>query len=94
VGEREADPMWPMPLWHGYDEDLASRVADLNNVSTTQFAGSIIGALFLQRFVTRTRNWLHGDVYAWNPKERPGGRSGADPHTVRALYRLIRQRFG
>ena len=43
VGEREADPMWPMPLWPGYDEDLASRVADLNNVSVTQFAGSIIG---------------------------------------------------
>jgi len=94
VGEREADPMWPLPLWPGYEEDLASRVADLNNVSTTQFAGSIIGALFLKRFVIRTRNWLHGDVYAWNPKERPGRPLGADPHTVRALYRLIRKRFG
>jgi leucyl aminopeptidase len=94
VGEREADPMWTMPLWPGYEEDLASRVADLNNVSATQFAGSIIGALFLKRFVTRTRNWVHGDVYAWNPKERPGRPLGADPHTVRALYRLIRQRFG
>jgi leucyl aminopeptidase len=94
VGEQEADPMWPMPLWAGYDDDLASRVADLNNVSTTQFAGSIIGALFLKRFVTRTRNWLHADVYAWNAKERPGRPVGADPHTVRALYRLVRQRFG
>ncbi len=94
VGEQEADPMWPMPLWAGYDDDLASRVADLNNVSTTPFAGSIIGALFLKRFVTRTRNWLHADVYAWNAKERPGRSVGADPHTVRALYRLIRQRFG
>jgi leucyl aminopeptidase len=94
VGEREADPLWPMPLWSGYDEDLGSRVADLNNVSASPFAGSIIGALFLKRFVTRTRNWLHGDVYAWNPKERPGRPLGADPHTVRALYRLIRQRFG
>jgi leucyl aminopeptidase len=94
VGEREADPMWPMPLWPGYDEDLGSRVADLNNVSASPFAGSIIGALFLKRFVTRTRHWLHGDVYAWNPKERPGRPLGADPHTVRALYRLIRQRFG
>jgi len=94
IGERESDPMWPMPLWGGYDEDLASRVADLNNVSSTQFAGSIIGALFLRRFVTRTRNWLHGDVYAWNARERPGRPIGADPHTVRALYRLIRQRFG
>ena len=53
-----------------------------------------IGALFLKRFVTRSRNWLHGDVYGWNPKERPGRPVGADPHTVRALYRLIRQRFG
>jgi leucyl aminopeptidase len=94
VGESEADPMWTMPLWPGYEEDLGSRIADLNNVSTSQFAGSIIGALFLKRFVTRARNWLHGDVYAWNPKERPGRPVGADPHTVRALYRLIRQRFG
>jgi leucyl aminopeptidase len=63
-------------------------------VSPTPFAGSIIGALFLKRFVTRTRNWLHGDVYAWNARERPGRPVGGDPHTVRALYRLIRQRFG
>jgi leucyl aminopeptidase len=94
IGDKEADPLWPMPLWSGYDDDLASRVADLNNVSPTPFAGSIIGALFLKRFVTRTRNWLHADVYAWNAKERPGRPVGGDPHTVRALYRLIRQRFG
>jgi leucyl aminopeptidase len=94
IGEREADPSWPMPLWPGYDEDLGSRIADLNNVSASPFAGSIIGALFLKRFVTRTRNWLHGDVYAWNPRERPGRPLGAEPHTVRALYRLIRQRLG
>ncbi len=94
VGEREADPLWPMPLWAGYDDDFGSRIADLNNVSPGPFAGSIIGALFLKRFVTRTRNWLHADVYAWNPKERPGRPVGGDPHTVRALYRMIRQRLG
>jgi leucyl aminopeptidase len=94
IAEREADPMWPLPLWPGYEDELGSRVADLNNVSPSPFAGSIMGALFLKRFVTRTRNWLHGDVYAWNPKERPGRPVGADPHTVRALYRMIRQRFG
>jgi leucyl aminopeptidase len=94
IGDAESDPMWTLPLWPGYDEDLGSRVADLNNVSSSQFAGSIIGALFLKRFVTQTRDWLHADVYAWNPKERPGRPLGAEPHTVRALYRLIRQRFG
>jgi leucyl aminopeptidase len=94
IGDQEADPSWPLPLWPGYDEDLSSRIADLNNVATHSFAGSIIGALFLKRFVTRTRNWLHVDCYAWNAKERPGRPVGGDPHTVRALYRLIRQRFG
>ena len=94
IGERESDPMWQLPLWAGYDDELSSRVADLNNVSSSAFAGSILGALFLKRFVSRTRNWLHADVYAWNPKERPGRPVGADPHIVRALYRYIRQRFG
>jgi leucyl aminopeptidase len=94
IGEQEADPSWPMPLWSGYDDDLGSRIADMNNVATHAFAGSIVAALFLKRFVTRTRNWLHGDVYAWNAKERPGRPVGGDPHVVRALYRLIRQRFG
>jgi leucyl aminopeptidase len=94
IGEQEADPSWPLPLWPGYDEDIASRIADINNVASHSFAGAIIGALFLKRFVTRTRNWLHADCYAWNAKERPGRPVGGDPHTVRALYRLIRQRFG
>ncbi len=93
-GERDSDPVWPMPLWAGYDDELASRIADLNNVSSSAFAGSITAALFLKRFVTRTRHWLHADIYAWNAKERPGRPIGAEPHTVRALYRLIRQRFG
>ena len=34
-------------LWHGYDEDIASKVADINNASASAFAGAIIGALVL-----------------------------------------------
>jgi leucyl aminopeptidase len=83
-----------MPLWSGYDDDLSSRIADLNNVAGHAFAGSIIAALFLRRFVTRSPAWLHVDLYAWNPKERPGRPAGAEAQCVRALYRLIRARFG
>ena len=74
--------------------DLASKVADLSNVSAAPFAGSIIGALFLKRFVTATPTWLHVDLYAWNAKERPGRPIGAEAQGVRALYRLIRERYG
>jgi leucyl aminopeptidase len=91
-GEEEADPIWPLPLWAGYDDELASKIADLGNVSAAPFAGAIIGALFLKRFVTATPSWLHLDLYAWNAKDRPGRPVGAEAQCVRALYRLIRSR--
>jgi leucyl aminopeptidase len=92
-GDEEADPAWPLPLWPGYDDELASKVADLGNVSSTPFAGSIIGALFLKRFVTATPAWLHLDLYAWNAKDRPGRPVGAEAQCVRSVYRLIRARY-
>jgi leucyl aminopeptidase len=91
-GEEEADPIWPLPLWAGYDDELTSKIADLGNVSAAPFAGSIIGALFLKRFVTASPSWLHLDLYAWNAKDRPGRPVGAEAQCVRALYRLIRSR--
>jgi leucyl aminopeptidase len=94
AGEGVADPLWPLPLWSGYDDELGSRIADLNNVSGNAFAGAIIGALFLRRFVTATPGWVHIDMYAWNARERPGRPIGAEAQCVRALYALIRQRFG
>jgi leucyl aminopeptidase len=93
-GRRVADPLWPMPLWAGYDDDIASKVADLNNASASTFAGAIIGALFLRRFVTRTTDWLHVDLFAWNPKERPGRPVGAEAHAVRALFSMLVERYG
>jgi leucyl aminopeptidase len=93
-GTRVADPLWHMPLWAGYEDDIASKVADLNNASASAFAGAIIGALFLRRFVTQTTDWLHVDLFAWNPKERPGRPVGAEPHAVRALHALLTERYG
>jgi leucyl aminopeptidase len=93
-GEEEADPVWPMPLWAGYDDELASKIADLGNVSAAPFAGSIIAALFLKRFISATPNWLHVDLYAWNSRDRPGRPVGAEAQCVRGLYKLIRSRFG
>jgi leucyl aminopeptidase len=94
LGRAHSDPVWPLPLWQGYDDELSSRVADLNNVSASPFAGAVIAALFLKRFVSATPHWLHLDLYAWNPKDRPGRPLGAEAQCVRALYQLIRRRCG
>jgi len=94
VAAAEHDPLWPMPLWAGYDDELGSKLADLNNVAASSFAGAIFGALFLKRFVTATKQWAHIDLYAWNPKERPGRGVGAEPQAVRALHRYLVDRYG
>ena len=54
----EHDPLWPMPLWAAYDEDLGSKIADLNNISSTPFAGAIYGqnpSYANERFPTEIR---------------------------------------
>jgi leucyl aminopeptidase len=90
----ENDPLWRMPLWRRYDSLLDSKTADLNNVATGGMAGSIICALFLKRFVSAAKSWLHFDVYAWTPQARPGRPEGGECQAARALYALLTQRYG
>ena len=90
----EHDPLWPMPLWLGYEDELASKIADLNNVASSSFAGAIFGALFLKRFVSESTPWAHIDLYGWNSKERPGRGVGAEAQGVRGVYRYLVQRYG
>jgi leucyl aminopeptidase len=90
----ENDPLWRMPLWRPYDQMLDSRVADLNNVSSGNFGGSITAALFLRRFVAAATPWLHFDIFAWNPTAKPGRPEGAECQAARALYALLVARYG
>jgi leucyl aminopeptidase len=88
------DPLWPMPLWMGYDDELGSKIADLNNVASSGLAGAIFGALFLKRFVGSATDWMHLDIYGWNPKDRPGRGVGAEAQGVRAVYGYLLERYG
>ncbi|MGE4372055.1 MAG: M17 family metallopeptidase [Xanthobacter sp.] len=90
----EADPLWRLPLWPGYANMLASKIADTNNVSAGGFAGAITAALFLNKFVETAKSWLHLDLFAWNPATRPGRPEGGEAQTIRALDALIHARFG
>ena len=92
-GATANDPLWRLPLWSGYEDEFSSKVADVNNVSSSGFSGAIIGALFLRRFVTQARSWAHVDMYAWNGKERPGRPVGAEPQCIRAVYAYLKKRF-
>ena len=74
------DPMWRMPFWGPYDSWLSSKVADLNHISSNSYAGSIVAALFLRRFVSNASSFVHFDIFGWSPTVKatgPGGRRGA-----------------
>jgi leucyl aminopeptidase len=90
----ENDPLWRMPLWRPYDQLLESKVADVNNVSSSNFGGSITAALFLRRFVDAAKAWLHCDIFAWNQTAKPGRPEGAECQAARALYALLVSRYG
>jgi leucyl aminopeptidase len=88
------DPLWRMPLYQPYDSNLASPIADINNSPPGGFAGSVMAALFLGRFVDKATEWAHFDIFAWNPKEKPHAQVGGEAQAIRALYGLLRKRYG
>ncbi|MGI2032927.1 leucyl aminopeptidase family protein [Rhizobium panacihumi] len=84
------DPMWRLPLFKGYEKDIRSRAAEITNAPGGGMAGSITAALFLKRFVSNAKSWVHLDIYGWCPTERPHAPIGGEAQTIRALYRHIR----
>ena len=90
----ENDPLWRLPLWRPYESMLDSKVADLNNVASGGFAGSITAALFLRRFVEAAKSWLHLDVYGWTPTAKSARPEGGECQAARALYGLLQARYG
>jgi leucyl aminopeptidase len=94
IGSEVQDPLWRLPLWRGYEDTLASRVADLNNNPAYNYAGAITAALFLNRFVARARAWVHLDIPGWIDRPRPGRPIGGEANAARALYALLKERYG
>ncbi|MGE0668726.1 MAG: M17 family metallopeptidase [Sphingomonadales bacterium] len=89
---RAADPVWRLPLWPAYADNLKSNIADMRN-DGGPFAGAVVAALFLKRFVAAPEKWIHLDIYAWNPEKRTGRPVGGEAMAMRAVYDMIRTRF-
>ena len=94
LARQENDPLWRMPLWPAYDTWLDSKVADITNAPSGGFAGSVICALFLQRFVEAAKSWLHVDIFGWTPSAKPGRPEGGECQAARAIYKLLSERYG
>jgi leucyl aminopeptidase len=93
-GTENHDPVWRMPLWQGYMRDIDSQIADVSHISQGAYAGAITAALFLTKFVDRAKTYAHLDIYAWNDKARPGRPAGGEALSIRALYHVLKARYG
>lgn len=94
AAKAEDEGAWRMPLDPAYDRALKSRIADVANVGGRP-GGSITAAQFLQRFVAEGTPWIHLDIagVAYLSKDSDTAPKGATGWGVRALDRLIRDRF-
>ena len=72
---------------------LDSKVADLNNVATGGFAGSITAALFLRRFVDARKPGCISTSSRWTPAAKPGRPEGAECQAARAIYAMLCARY-
>ncbi len=93
AGAAADDPLWRLPLWAPYKSMISSKIADVNNAGQGGFAGSITAALFLQRFVSKAKAWVHLDIFAWAPEARPGRPFGGTDQGIRAVYGVLKQRY-
>ncbi len=95
AAKAEGEGAWRMPIGPNYAELIKSDKADIKNVGSGRWGGSITAAEFLHRFVKEDMPWIHLDIAgvaqpakppAWAPK-------GASGWGVMALDRMIRDRF-
>src|SRR4029078_3397700 len=83
-GSAVGDPLWRMPFWPPYDKLLKSSIADAKHIAEGSFAGSIIAALFLKRFVRNAKRFAHLDIFGWVPRGQPGRPQGGDARDAAA----------
>lgn len=86
AGEQTYDRVWELPLWDEYDRMIDSEIADVKNTGQSRQAGTIIGGMFLKRFIGNYP-WVHVDIAATAMRDResdydPKNASGAGVRLV------------
>jgi leucyl aminopeptidase len=91
AGESAGEKFWELPLEKEYQENVKSKIADVQNIGKRRGeAGTIIGGLFLQEFVDE-RPWAHIDIAgpSWTDSDQPYCPTGGTGHPVRTLLHYI-----
>ena len=87
------DPLWRLPFWNPYEDLIEPDVADLDNAPKGGFAGAITAALFLRRFVDKSKYFVHFDLFAWSQISKSSQSKGGACQSARAMLSVIEKRY-
>ena len=84
-----------MPLGPEYDQEINSSRADMINIGSSRYGGSIHAAQFIERFIQNNTPWAHLDIagMAWCYKATPTVPKGGSGYGVRLLDRLVAEHY-
>jgi len=98
-GNITGENVWRLPLGKTYDKEIDSQRADMKNIGSTIFGGSIQAAQFLKRFIKDDIPWAHLDIagVTWSMKNTQNGFSelhaqGATAFGVRLIDQFIKNK--
>ena len=85
--------LWRLPLYAPYHKFIESKIADIENISSTSYGGAITAALFLKAFVDPGCVWAHFDINADNTRDLPGRPQGGEAHGLLTMLNWVEQQF-
>jgi leucyl aminopeptidase len=95
AGEKTYERVWELPLYNEYDKLMKSEIADIKNAGPARQAGTIMGGIFLKKFVQDKYPWAHLDIasVAFNLAESAEEyhTPGATGYGVRLFTELLKQ---
>jgi leucyl aminopeptidase len=83
------EPVWQLPMFAEYGEQIRSEVADIKNVGEGRWGGAITAAKFLEEFV-QGKPWIHIDIAgpAFLEGSKPWLDAGGSGFGVRTLVEI------
>ena len=97
AGEVSGEKLWRLPIGEEYDNEINTRRADMQNIGTSKYGGSIHAAQFIQRFIKDKNAWAHLDIagVSWTTKDEKNSFSklnspGATAFGVRLIDQFLK----
>lgn len=91
AADAAGEPVWPLPLPEHLRPRLDSDVADLKNVTSNRWGGTLTAGLFLREFVGEGLPWVHLDIAGPADSSEVDGEivKGGTGFGVRTLVELL-----